>query len=118
VDHYRSGYKTYILISLREVKNQGDEDEFNIQWELRDGFLTKDGYWSTDVSQPTNHIKVNIIFPKSRLPQRLMLEESNSKRTRELGYEYRRQLPDGRWRISWEIDHPKLYEIYVLRWIW
>ena len=31
VDRYRTGYKTYILISLREVKNKGDIDEFNIQ---------------------------------------------------------------------------------------
>jgi hypothetical protein len=28
VDTYRSGYKSYILISLREVKNHGDIDEF------------------------------------------------------------------------------------------
>ena len=28
VDFYRSGYKTYILISLHEVKNRGDEDIF------------------------------------------------------------------------------------------
>ncbi|MFW6116851.1 MAG: hypothetical protein ACOC6F_03910, partial [bacterium] len=28
VDRYRSGYKTYILISRREVKDKGDVDEF------------------------------------------------------------------------------------------
>ena len=39
VDLYRSGYKTYILLSLREVKNRGDVDEFNIQWDIRKGFL-------------------------------------------------------------------------------
>lgn len=118
VDRYRSGYKTHILISLREVRNKGDEDEFSIQWNIRQGFLTKDGYWSTDVSQRTHHIKMNVIFPKSRPFQRIMLEESNRKRTVELGNEFRRQLPDGRWQVSWETDRPKLYEIYVLRWIW
>lgn len=118
VDRYRSGYKTHILISLREVRNRGDEDEFNIQWNIRDGFLTEDGYWSTDVSQRTHHIKMNVIFPKSRPPQRLMLEESNHKRTINLGNEFRRQLSDGRWQVSWETERPKLYEIYVLRWIW
>ena len=39
VDRYRSGYKTYILISRREVKNKGDVDELNIQWGIRQGFL-------------------------------------------------------------------------------
>lgn len=118
VDRYRSGFKTYILLSLREVKNRGDIDEFDIQWDIRRGFLTKDGYWSTDISQPTKHIKVNVIFPKSRPPLRLSLEESNRKRTHDLQRNSLRQLPDGRWLVFWEKDKPKLYEVYVLRWIW
>ena len=118
VDRYRSGFKTYILLSLREVKNRGDVDEFNIQWNIRQGFLTDDGYWSTDVSQRTKHIKVNVIFPKSKPPQRLFLEESNQKHTGGLGSEAMKQLPDGRWHVTWETKKPKLYEIYVLRWIW
>ena len=118
VDSYRSGYKTYILLSLREIKNRGDIDEFNIQWDIRQGFLTEDGYWSTDVSQRTKHIKVNVIFPKSRPPIRLAIEESNRQRTRALGKENQRQFPDGRWLVTWETNKPKLYEIYVLRWDW
>ena len=118
VDLYRSGYKTYILLSLREVKNRGDVDEFNIQWNIRNGFLTEDGYWAADISQRTEHIKVNVIFPKSKPPLKLSIEESNRKRTRILGPEVKRKLPDGRWRITWEMKKPKLYEIYVLRWIW
>ena len=43
VDRYRSGYKTYILISRREVKNKGDVDEFNIEWSIRQGFLRSIG---------------------------------------------------------------------------
>lgn len=118
VDQHRSGYKTYILLSLREVKNRGDFDEFNIQWDIRQGFLTKDGYWATDVSQRTKHIKVHVIFPKSRPPLRLSVEDSNRKRTRILGAEAKKRLPDGRWRVTWETIKPRLYEVYVLRWIW
>jgi hypothetical protein len=118
VDRYRSGYKTYILLSLREVKNRGDVDEFNIQWDVRKGLLTKDGYWSTDVSNRTRHMKVHVIFPKTRPPQQLSIEESNKKRTKLLGSEARKKLPDGRWRVTWEKKNPKLYEIYILRWVW
>jgi hypothetical protein len=118
VDRYRSGYKTYILLSLREIKNRGDVDEFNIQWNIRNGFLTEDGYWATDISNRTKRLKVNVIFPKSRPPQRLSIEESNRKRTRVLEPEAKRQLPDGSWRLTWEKKKPKLYEIYVLRWVW
>ena len=118
VDRYRSGYKTYILLSLREIKNRGDIDEFNIQWNIRDGFLTPDGYWSTDIAQPTEHIQVRIIFPKSRPPHCVKLEEQNSQKTWALNRDVLKQLPDGRWRIRWEKNKPKLHELYVIRWIW
>ncbi len=85
VDRYRSGYKTYILLSLREVKGRGDVDEFNIQWNIRNGFLTKDGYWASDISQRTQQMRINIIFPKSRPPLKTFIEESNRKRTQILG---------------------------------
>jgi hypothetical protein len=42
VDQYRLDYKTFILISLREVRNKGDIDDFNIEWGIiRGGFLRK-----------------------------------------------------------------------------
>ena len=118
VDRYRSGFKTYILLSLREVKNRGDIDEFHIQWDIRRGFLTEDGYWSADVSQPTQHLKINVIFPKARPPLRLSLEETNRRQTHLLDRDAQQQLPDGRWLVSWETNKPRLYEVYVLRWIW
>ena len=31
VDFYRTGHKTYILVSLREIKNKGGVDNFNIE---------------------------------------------------------------------------------------
>jgi hypothetical protein len=34
VGRYRSRYKTYILISRREVREKGDVDEFDIEWAL------------------------------------------------------------------------------------
>ena len=118
VDKYRSGYRTNILLALREVKNRGDVDEFNIQWKLRQGFLTKDGYWTTDISNPTKHIQVNVIFPKSRPPNQITLEETNAKRTKCMGSEVVQKLPDGRWQITWESDKLKLHELYVIRWLW
>ena len=39
VDRYRAGYKTYVLISRREVKSKGEVDEFNIEWGIRQGFV-------------------------------------------------------------------------------
>lgn len=118
VDRYKSGYKTYILLSLQEVKNRGDVDEFNISWDIREGFLKSDGYWATDIRHRMKQTKVNIIFPRSRPAQQLLLEETNRRRTRVLGREFQKRLADGRWQITWEMKNPKLYELYTIRWDW
>lgn len=82
VDRYRSGYKTFILISRREVKNRGDIEEFNI----------------------------NAIFPKSRPPKHTILIEDNRQRSHNLGKDFQQLLPDGRWLVTWETDKPGLHE--------
>ena len=118
VDRYQSGYKTYVLLALREVKNKGDIDDFNISWKIRNGFLTPDGYWSTEISHQMKHLRVHIVFPKSKPPQRIYLEEHNRRRTKVLGDEYQERLSDGRLQVTWEMKKPKLYEIYIIRWDW
>jgi len=118
VDRYKLGYKTYILLSLREVKNRGDIDEFHIQWKIKNGFLKADGFWETDVSSQTKYMKLNVIFPKDRPPQKLKLVENNIRRTRTLDDDAKQSLPDGRWKVTWETSSPHLYEHYILKWDW
>ena len=67
VDRYRSGYKTFILLALHEIKNRGDVDSFHITWKMKDGFLKPDGFWETIISQKTRQISIHVIFPKKRL---------------------------------------------------
>ena len=117
VDQYPYGYKTYILLSLRDVKNKGDVDEFNIEWDM-DGFLEPDYFWGTDISHPTKSIRTSVIFPKGCHPLRVSLIETNQKRTTILGDEYKWLLPDGRLRVTWEKKKPRLYEHYLMKWAW
>lgn len=118
VDRYRSGYKTYILISRREVKNKGDVDVFNIEWTIRQGFLKRAGHWETHITHQTRSLKVNVIFPKSRPPRRATLVEGNRQRSHNLGKGVQVELPDGRWLVSWETCKPRLYENFILQWKW
>ena len=41
--------KTYLLISLQEIRNRGDIDKFNIEWRIRGGFTRKTELWETEV---------------------------------------------------------------------
>jgi hypothetical protein len=118
VDQYPLGHKTIILISLRKEKNKGDIDEFNMQWDMKYGFIKKVESWSTVIQHKTKRLKVKIIFPKSRPPQRVTLIESKSRKATAYGDDYKFQLPDGRWQVTLERINPKMYEEYLLEWKW
>lgn len=118
VDCYRSGYKTHILISLREIKNKGDINEFNIEWGIQNGFMCNTGFWATEISQRTKRIIVQVIFPKTKPPLRIWILEKNIQRAHALGGNEKKQLPDGRWLVNWEKNQPRLYEHYILNWEW
>ncbi len=118
VDQYRFGHKTYILISLREVKQRGDTDEFYIERKIKNGFLRQQEQWETDISHPTRQVTTKVIFPRERPPLRVALVENIRQKTTLIGDEHQRQLPDGRWQVAWETDNPRLNERYVLKWEW
>jgi len=118
VDQYRPGHKTYILISLREIKNRGDLDEFNIKWSIRNGFLRKTELWETTVCHPTKYLKINIIFPKNRPPLNVTLNDGTHQKNQILDKNYQNQLPDGRWLVSWGIKRPQKNKEYILKWSW
>ena len=118
VDQYRPGRKTYLLISLRDVKERGDVDEFHIKWNMQDCFLRRQEQWETEVRHRTKRLEMNVIFPKSRPPIRVWLQEYMRRRTRPLPYNMLQQLPDKRWAVSWRVEKPRLYEEYILKWAW
>ena len=118
VDFYRSGYKTYVLISLREVKHKGDIDEFKIEWGIHGGFLKQSGFWGTEINHQTKEISIMVIFPRNRPPARTWITEQDFQKTRYLDVNARRKLPDGRWSVTWKRLNPRLYEQYVLNWEW
>ena len=118
VDRYRLGHKTHILISLREVKNKGDADEFNIQRVIRNGFLRSEEQWETEISHPTDQLKIRLLFPSERFPKRVVVLESDRQRSQVLPSASIRTLPDGRCQVIWEQVKPHLHERYILKWLW
>ena len=118
VDRYRPGNKFYILISLRGVKNRGDEDEFHIEWKMHKSFLRRHEQWETEINHPTRHLVVYAVFPKKRPPLRVVLIEDTRHRSSVLQDSAQRQLPDGRWQVEWQTEQPRLHERYILAWEW
>ena len=118
VDRYRFGYKTIILLSLHEIKNRGDVDDFHIKWDIKDGFIKPEESWETHISQKTEKFCLNAIFPKNRRPLRIKVEESNSRKTHQLNKDNFSTLPDGRIKVTWKMKNPRLFESYIIKWKW
>lgn len=117
-DEYRLGHKTIILISLREMKQKGEIDEFNIEWDLKNSFLSSNEYCTTEISHRTKKVVVEVIFPINRLPKRAAIVESTRNHEKVLEQDAFKRLPDGRLRVRWESTKPRLYERYILKWDW
>jgi hypothetical protein len=118
VDFYRPGRKTIILISIQNIRQFGDEDEFHIEWGMKNCFLRERESWETSIDHPTHNIRFNIIFPSNRSPKRVMLIEDSRHKSVLIGDEYLIQLTDGRWMVHWETSNPRLHERYILQWDW
>jgi len=118
VDCYRTGHKWHVLISRREVKNKGDTDVYNIEWQIRNGFLKPTGYWETHITHPTKQAEIHIVFPKERHPKHICFLETNRRRSRQMPMDNRCKLPDGRCRIIWQVKNPRLHETYLIQWEW
>ena len=118
VDRYQVGYKTHILISLRETKQKGDEDEFMIEREIHNGYLKTSEYVEIEISHRTKRLEMQVIFPTARPPHNPVLVERLRQRRQPLSQEHVRQLPDDRWLLWWKMTKPRLHEHYLLRWEW
>ena len=114
VDKYRPGQKTFLLISLREPKRRGDIDEFNIEWNMRDGFIRSRELWETEIRHRTKKITIKIIFPRTRPPQDVWMVEILRRRKHHLGPDAKRRLNVGRCFFICKWYRPKLNERYQL----
>lgn len=118
VDFYRPGQTTYILIALQNGRNFGDRDEFNIQWEMKNCFLRGREQWQTAVDHRTRRLRLNIIFPVSRPPQRVMVIEKSTNKATLTTDEDLIQGTDDRWLFRWDINEVRQHEVYILQWDW
>ena len=118
VDRYREGYRYRILISLRQTKNRGDIEEFQIERHIRDGYTKHDGYLQTNIDHPTQKLSLSVVFPAQRKPTEVTLLEQRAERTTILGNEHFRRLANGNWLVEWRTERAKYLENYILRWRW
>ena len=118
VDRYEEGNHYRILISLRETKQRGETEVFQIERNIRDGFTQSVEFFQIRVEHRTRRFAMSVTFPRKRVPLEVVLVEHNAKRSTPLGAEHVHRLPDGRQRFTWQTRNPRRLETYGLRWQW
>jgi len=118
VDRYKDGDRWVVLISLREMKNSGDIEDFFIQRKVIRGFTKPDEWWQIEMHHQTRRLKLTITFPKARHCQSAVVVERHGNRTTPLDQEHFMNLPDGRQLLSWDCKKPTRFETYTIKWNW
>lgn len=118
VDFYEDGSKHNVLISLRETKNRGDELDLRIERGIKNGLLHTPWWLETEVDHPMKHLKLSIVFPRDRHCKKATVTRRSTGWTVTLGEEHFKFLQDGRQQLIWETKHPKLHDLYTIKWIW
>jgi len=118
VDYYRDGQSYRVLISLQNKKMKGDIEDFYIERRIKNGFTNSDESFQSKINYPTQKFSVSVIFPLNKLPKKIVLFEQSLSKAKPLNINNSHFLPDGRLKVIWSIDMPRLFEIYAIRWEW
>ena len=117
-DRYREGDRWNVLISLRETRQRGDIQDFHIERVVKNGFTTSQEWQQAEIRHKTRHLKLSVLFPKTRPCLRAWIRMRSRNRVSALGPEHFQQLPGGRQLLSWETRNVRPLEVFTLRWQW
>ncbi|MCC6457933.1 MAG: hypothetical protein IT328_23465 [Caldilineaceae bacterium] len=118
VDRYQEGDRWNILISLRGTKHRGEIEDFYIERKTINGFIKNEEWSQVEIRNPTQRLRMSIIFPKMRHCQRAQLVQRSRQRTKELGLEHLHDLADGRQILQWQATSIRQLEVYTIKWWW
>jgi len=117
VDQFQKGQRIYTLISLRETKMRGDQENLFIERTIRNGFSGTKEYLQIDIDHVTHNLDITIQFPTERCPSSITLHQSNQPQPIAVN-NLLEQLPDGHFQFHWEKEHPRQGIHYLVTWVW
>jgi hypothetical protein len=105
-------------IDLGDIFNKGDRFTNVFTADLRNSFPNERENWTQEIAFPTNHLTLQIHFPKGRAPRRVKCKVVEGVTDKQVKTNAKITQLSGETCIVWEIQNPKLRDIFKLEWLW
>ena len=105
-------------IDLGDLLKKGSRFQNIYTAGLHDCFLAHEEHWSQEIAFPTKHLTLRIHFPKSRPPRLVKCKVVEGVADKQVPTDAKVAELSGEQGIVWEIQNPKLKDIYKLEWLW
>lgn len=105
-------------IDLMDVMKKGSRFTNIYKAELHDCFTKREEHWTQEIAFPTEHLILQIHFPKGRPPKSMkckIVEGTTDRPIKTVA-----QIVDlfGKKSIVWEVQNPTVNEVLKLEWTW
>ncbi len=117
-DIYREGDRWSVLISLRQAKQSGSFQDYQIERLIEDGFTHSEEWWQMEMYHPVRRLQFSILFPHSRSCEQATIVEKESGKTTVFEPGQFTRESDGRQRLTFETHSARRFETYTIKWRW
>jgi hypothetical protein len=105
-------------IDLGDLLKKGSRFQNVYTANLHDCFANDEEHWSQEIAFPTKHLTLRIHFPKSRPPRLVKCKVVEGVADKQVRTDAKIMELSGENGIVWDIQSPKLKDIYKLEWLW
>lgn len=105
-------------IDLGDLLKKGSQFQNVYTADLHDCFTNHEEHWSQEIAFPTKHLTLRIHFPKSRPPRLVKCKVVEGMTDKQVRTDAKITELSGEQGIVWDIQTPKLKDIYKLEWLW
>jgi hypothetical protein len=105
-------------IDLGNLLNKGARFQNVYSADLHDCFTSGKEHWTQEIAFPTKHLTLRIHFPRARPPRLVKCKIIKGVADKQVRTDAKITELSGEQGIVWDIQNPKLKDIYKLEWLW
>lgn len=105
-------------IDLGSILEAGTKFRNVYRVQLDDSFVTEEEHWTQEIAVPTKHLTLRIHFPLRRPPKLSRSKQLTGFTQKQTAHGAAITELFGQRAIVWDIENPKLGDIYKLEWRW